>query len=142
MKTLLLALAGGMFTIELPQQVVLEPVSLEEFASASAVPWDGSPLGPVPLIQRRLRDAFRLTVPRGFVLGFLELTCQFRENGLFRQGKKGPRWPVRCTVLPLRLVEIRAEEEIYAGDLLLYLDVSRVPAGVYSGLLEVSVVGR
>lgn len=129
-----------MLTLELPQQVILEPVSLEELASASAEAWDGDPLPPLPLVQRRLKDAFRLTVSPGFPLDSLELTCRLRES--LRRGKERHILPVRCRILPLRLVKSQADGEIYAGDLLLYLDISRVPAGSYSGLLEISVLGR
>lgn len=132
--------AGGTVQLELPPQLVLEPLSVEEVAGGAAIPWEGGTVPPLGVVVRRVSGAFRLLLPRGVAPASFEVRAQVRELG--NPGKEGGRVPVKVTVLPLRLVESRGELEVWEADLLFHLDLSRASAGTLSGRLEVLVVGR
>ncbi|MGQ9835438.1 MAG: hypothetical protein ACUVRQ_05610 [Thermoanaerobaculaceae bacterium] len=137
-----LLLASGTVRLELPPQLALEPIAPEELASATAQVWEGEALPAVPVVKRKVSGAFRLTVPPGDTLPNFEVSAALLAGGNLREAEKGSRIPLKVTVLPLRLVASGPEGNVYEGDLVLYLDVSRALAGKFMGLLELSVVGR
>lgn len=126
--------------LELPPQLVLEPVSVEELAESTAVSWEGNPLPPLGVVVRRVPGALRLLLPIGVSPASFQLAAQVREFG--NRQDKGLRVPVKVTVLPPRLVERRGDWEVWEADLVLHLDLSRASSGPLAGRLEVSVLGR
>lgn len=135
-----LLLASGTVKLELPAQLALDPIAPEELVSATAQVWEGEGLPAVPAVKRQVRGAFRLIVPPGNTLPNLEVSATFLAGGDLQEAQS--RIPLKVTVLPLRLVASGPEGNVYEGDLVLYLDVSRALAGKFMGLLELSVVGR
>lgn len=137
-----LLLASGTVKLELPAQLALDPIAPEELVSATAQVWEGGGLPAVPAVKRQVRGAFRLIVPPGNTLPNLEVSAAFLAGEDLQEAEKGSRIPLKVTVLPLRLVASGPEGNVYEGDLVLYLDVTRALAGKFMGLLELSVVGR
>ncbi|MCS7181510.1 MAG: hypothetical protein NZ869_00100 [Thermoanaerobaculum sp.] len=142
--TLAAAASVGIMT---PGQVVLEPVTAQELASGALLPLEGGATPLVLVVERTVRGAFRLEVPQGFPISSLELKVQFAgsgwgHGGVLRPQDRGSPIPVRVTLLPLRLVEVRADREVWEGDLLLQLDLSRALAGTFTGELQLMVAGR
>lgn len=135
-----LLLASETVKLELPAQLALDPIAPEELVSATAQVWEGGSLPAVPAVKRQVRGAFRLIVPPGNTLPNLEVSAAFLAGENLQEAQS--RIPLKVTVLPLRLVASGPEGNVYEGDLVLYLDVSRALAGKFMGLLELSVVGR
>lgn len=133
-------LAVGPVRLELPEQLSLEAVALEELAPGAAVSWEG--LGPSfqPVVVRRLPRAFRLIVPRGEPLPSLEV--RLASKGQLRSPQSAKPLLAKATLLPLRWVASTPEGEVYEADVLLHLDVGQASAGSFAGTLEVWVVGR
>lgn len=143
----LLAMAAGSVTVEMPPQLTLEPVSAEELAEGTAVAWVGGALPPVPVVVRRFPGAFRLLVPKGVALSSLDVAVTLEEDGrggsgFLKGSDRTQRLPVRVTLLPLRLQGERGDVEVWEGDVVLYLDVSGALAGEFRGKLRVTVAGR
>jgi hypothetical protein len=137
----LLALAAGApVRVELPRQLVLEPLSAVELAGSSAVPWEGHGAPPLWPVSRRVPRAFRLFLPPGVAVDSLRVEVQ--AEGLQPGRKEGQAIPVQVNLLPLRLVQETPEGAVWEGDLLVFLDPARAEAGEFQGSLTVTVTPR
>ncbi|MGC8916442.1 MAG: hypothetical protein ACP5NF_05630 [Thermoanaerobaculum sp.] len=137
-----LGLAGAMeLRLELPPQVAVDPLRPEELAPAVAVPWEGGEAPWVPVVERRLPSAFRVWVPKGASLAAFDVEARVLGSGLRAEGQPS-RIPAKVRVEGLRLVARNPDGDLWEGDLVLSLDVSRALAGSFSGTLQVTLSGR
>lgn len=133
----------GQLAVEVPSCLVVDPPTAVELAGAGAVSWDGHAVPPLRPVVRRLAGAFRVTAPPG--LSGESLQVEVRAQVLRAKDQRpgrGEEIPVQVTVLPLRLVREGPEASVWEGDLLVFLDPTRVEAGEFQGPLSITVSVR